>query len=156
MAAIQGVSRNYFKKFKFVFEIAGVAWAGFQTCGDIAIEVAKVEHHEGGSLIPNKSPGRVTVPDVELRRGATTDLDLYNWMQQCVAAGAIGEEPAEKRSPDLVQQDRAGNELRRWTLINAWPIRWKAGDWDNTADEALIESVTLTYDYPTLGGDSAP
>ena len=153
MAAIQGVFRQYYKKFKFRIEIAGVVFGGFQTCGEIAIEVAKIEHFEGGSLIANKSPGRVTVPDVELTRGATDDLDLFSWMQQVVAAGTLLVDPAQKRTIDVVQQDRGGGELRRWTLVNAWPIKWVAGEWDNNADENTMEKVTLAYDYPTLGGD---
>jgi len=155
MAAIQGVTRNFYKKYKFVIEIAGIASFGFQTCGELSIEVAKIEHHEGGSLIPDKSGGRVTVADVELTRGATDDLDMFTWMQQQVALGGVLVNGAQKRSVDLVQQDRNGRELRRWTLMNAWPVKWVAGDWDNNADENTIEKVTLTYDYPTPGGDSA-
>jgi len=155
MAAIQGVNRRYYKKFKFLVEIDGVVFAGFQTCGEIAIEVAKIEHHEGGSLIPNKSPGRVSVPDVELTRGATDDLDFYQWCQETVAQGAVLVDDEEKRNLEIVQQDRAGNELRRWKLFGAFIVKWKAGDWDNNADENTMESITITYDYPTLGGDAA-
>ncbi len=35
---------------------------------------------------------------------------------------------------------------RRWSLFQAWPIKFVAGDWDNESDENVIESVTLTYD----------
>ena len=150
---IQGVSRQYHKKFKFVVEIAGIAFAGFRSCSDIRIQVATIEQSEGGSLIPNKSPGRVTVPPVTLSRGATDDLDLYLWMQQVVAVGGILEGQAFKRTIDIVQLRRSGSELRRWTLFNAYPIDWKAGDWDNEADENTIEEVILAYDFPTLGGD---
>jgi hypothetical protein len=38
--------------------------------------VANVQYHEGGSLIPNKSPGRLTFSDVTLERGATSDQEL--------------------------------------------------------------------------------
>ncbi|MCH8826994.1 MAG: DUF1501 domain-containing protein [Chloroflexi bacterium] len=54
--AILGIQRNYYKKFSFVIEIAGVAHAGFVTCSPIQIQVAKIEHREGGALIPNKPP----------------------------------------------------------------------------------------------------
>ena len=37
--------------------------------------------------------------------------------------------------------------LRRWTLTRAWPVKFVAGDWDNDADEIVIESVTLTFDF---------
>ena len=52
-----------------------------------------------------------------------------------------------KRNLDIVQQDRDGTTLRRWSLTGAWPVKFVAGDWDNEADENVIESVTLTYDF---------
>ena len=48
---------------------------------------------------------------------------------------------------DIVQQDRNGKTLRRWSLSNAWPTKFVAGEWDNEADENVIESLTLTYDF---------
>ena len=50
-----------------------------------------------------------------------------------------------KRNIDIVQQDRDGSTLRRWSLSSAWPVKFVAGDWDNEADENVIESVTLTF-----------
>lgn len=148
--AIYGVERVYFKKFKFVVEILGVKYAGFKSCSEIAFEVAKIEQWEGGSLIPNKSPGRVTIPDVTLERGATADIELYTWMQQVVAMDAILLEPQHKRTIDVVQQDRKGNPVRRWTLVGAWPTKFVGGAWDNGSDENTMESVTLAYDYPII------
>jgi hypothetical protein len=46
-----------------------------------------------------------------------------------------------------VQQDRDGTTLRRWSLSRTWPVKFVAGDWDNEADENVIESVTLTFDF---------
>jgi len=150
--AIFGLTRSYYKKFKFQVEILGVVFAGFKSCGEIGIEVAAVEEYEGGALIPQSSPGRVTIPTVELARGATDDLDLYLWMQQVVGADAVLVDPDYKRTIDIVQQNRRGSELRRWTLVNAWPIKWVGGEWDNSADENTVEKITLKYDYPILGG----
>jgi len=147
---IRGVTKQYHKKFTFLIEIRGVISAAFRTCGEIGLEIAKIEHFEGGSLIPHKGMGRVTVADVELTRGATSDLDLYNWMQEAVGAGAMLAEDAVKRTLDVVELDRAGTEVRRWTLVNAFPIKWVGGEWDNEVDENTIEKVTLAYDYPVL------
>ena len=63
------------------------------------------------------------------------------------AANAGLNEPEFKRNLDIVQQDRDGSTLRRWSLTGAWPVKFVAGDWDNEADENVIESVTLTYDF---------
>jgi len=47
----------------------------------------------------------------------------------------------------MVQQDRDGTTLRRWTLTFAWPVKLVAGGWDNESDENVIVSVTLPYDF---------
>ena len=144
-----GNPRSFHKKFKFIVEIDGVASAGFQKCSELSVEVANVQYFEGGSLIPNKSPGRLTFADVTLERGATMDRDLFTWLEMvAVAAANAGlNEPAFKRNLDIVQQDRDGSTLRRWSLTGAWPVKFVAGEWDNEADENVIESVTLTYDF---------
>src|SRR5690606_6624903 len=144
-----GNPRSFHKKIKFIVEIDDVVHAGFQKCSELSVEVANVQYFEGGSLIPNKSPGRLTFADVTLERGATSDRDLFDWFVQVAdaAANAGLNEPQFKRNLDIVQQDRDGSTLRRWSLNGAWPVKFVAGDWDNEADENVIESVTLTFDF---------
>lgn len=72
---------SFHKKFNFIVEIDDVAHAGFQKCSELSVGVANVQYFEGGSLIPNKSPGRLTFVDVTLERGATQDRDLFDWLQ---------------------------------------------------------------------------
>ena len=146
--AVIGNPRSFHKKFKFLAEFDDIGHAGFQKCSELSVEVANVQYFEGGSLIPNKSPGRLTFSDVTLERGATSDRDLFDWLQQVADASANAGlvEPEFKRNLDIVQQDRDGTTLRRWSLFQAWPIKFVAGDWDNESDENVIESVTLTYD----------
>jgi phage tail-like protein len=143
-----GTPRSFHKKFKFIVQIDGFGSSGFQKCSELSMEIAKVEYFEGGSLIPNKSPGRVTFSDVTLDRGATKDKDMYEWARATtnVASNTGLVDDRYKRTLDIVQQDRDGRTLRRWRLLNAWPVKFNAGDWDNEADENVIESMTLTYD----------
>ena len=146
--AIIGNPRTFAKKFKFLIEADDIGHAGFQKCSELSVEVANVQYFEGGSLIPNKSPGRLTFSDVTLERGATEDRDLFDWFQDvAITASGLGLTGVRfKRGVDIVQQDRDGTTLRRWALSRAWPVKFVAGDWDNEADENVIESVTLTYD----------
>lgn len=149
MAGVVGSARSYYKKFKFIVEIDGVAYAGFQKCSALESEVAVVEQSEGGALFPNKSAGRIKFTDITLDRGATDDLDLFNWYKEVAnaAANAGLVDPNYKRNLDIVQQDRDGTTLRRWRVTRAWPSKFSAGEWDNDADENVMESLTLTYDY---------
>jgi phage tail-like protein len=149
---IIGTPRTFHKKFAYVVQCDGLASAGFQKCSELSVEVAAIDYYEGGALIPNKSPGRLTFSDVTLERGATKDQDLFDWFSEVAnaAANAGLVEPRFKRSLDLVQLDRDGSTLRRWSLSGAWPIKFVAGAWDNESDENVIESVTLTYDFFTI------
>lgn len=143
-----GTPRVFDKKFKFLVEIDGVVSAKFQKCSELSAEIAKVEYHEGGAVIPDKSPGKVTVSDLTLERGACRDADLFTWFKQVIDITAqTGQiDPQFKRSLDIVQLDRDGSELRRWTVTGAWPTKFVAGAWDNEADENVIESVVLAID----------
>jgi phage tail-like protein len=148
-----GTPRTFHKRFKFVVQVDGLVSAGFQKCSELSAEIANVEYYEGGSLIPNKSPGRLTFSDVTLERGATEDHELFDWFEDvAVTSSGLGLTDVDyKRNLDIVQQDRDGTTLRRWTLTRAWPTKFVAGEWDNEADENVIESVTLTYDFFELG-----
>lgn len=154
---IIGTPRSYFDKFKFRIEIDGVAYAGFSKCSELSVEVAKIEHWEGGSLIPDKSPGRATFADITLEQGATTDMDLYRWFEQVldVSAGLGGRGVTGtlyKRNLEIILLDRADQIKQRWKVSQAWPTKFQAGEWDNNSDEKVITSVTLAYDkfVPTI------
>ena len=86
--------------------------------------------------------------DVTLERGATQDRDLFDWFSDvAITSSGIGLTDNDyKRNLDIVQQDRDGTTLRRWSLSNAWPTKFVAGEWDNESDENVIESVALVYD----------
>ena len=139
---------NWYKKFKFVVEIDGIARAAFTRCSELAVEAANVAHREGGRLQPHNAPGLVTFPEITLERGATDDFDLYNWFKDTFDAGAgTGlTTPDIYRTFDIVQLDRAGNEVERYTVFDAYCRRFAAGDWDNDADEVRIESVIIQPD----------
>lgn len=152
-----GSPRSFHKKFKFVIEIDSIAYAGFNKCSELSMEIAKIEYYEGGALIPKKDPGRVTVSDITIERAACSDQDLWNWLKQVVdltadgggGTGAQGQglrDPLFRRDFDIVQLERDGEELRRWTITGAWPTKFVAGEWDNDADENVIETLTLAID----------
>ena len=154
-----GAPRTHHDKFKFLVQIDGFDSAAFNKCSELSVEAAKIEYNEGGTLIPNKSAGRLTFSDVTLERGVAQDDDMYDWfsevadssIQSSLIVGAglgVGLlDPLYKRDLDIMQQDRDGATLKRWRIFQAFPIKFTAGEWDNDADEKTIEMVTLTYDF---------
>lgn len=146
---ITGQPRDFYKKFKFVVQIDNVNYAGFQKCSALEAEISKVTHREGGTLIADQSPGLVNFTDVTLERGATDDHDLWDWFEQGanVVANTGVASPNHERNLDIVQQNRDGTERKRWRVVRAWPTKFVAGEWDNDADENVIEKITLTFFY---------
>lgn len=140
---------NWYKKFKYVIEIDGIARAAFTTCSDLRVNAETVAYREGGRLHAHKAPGLVEFPPITLSRGATNDFDLYSWFRDTfdAAAGTGLVTPDLYRTMDIVQQDRAGNEVERYTIYQAWCKEFSAGDWDNNANETRMEQVVIECDY---------
>lgn len=141
-----GAPKRFHKKFKFLVQIDGVTSAGFQKAGPLKAMVGVVKYREGGQLMATKDPGLVDFDDITLERGMTVDQDLHNWFKDVVdvlaETGKVGE--AMKRHLDLVQQDRDGSEVARYRVFSCWPNEYQHGEWDNNAEEVVIESVKLT------------
>src|SRR3954469_13871898 len=119
---LAGTIKSFDKKFKFKVEIDGFQFADFMKCSGLEVEIETVEHREGGSLVPNKSPGLVKFTEITLERGVTSNVDFFTWVSTVVALAAAGVgsaatgeiDPVYKRNVDIVQLDRDGSELKRW------------------------------------------
>jgi phage tail-like protein len=147
-----GRPRRLDHKYSFIVEVDGFASAAFNKSSLIKWTAAKVELYEGGALYPEREAGRITVDDVTLERGTGRDRDMYDWANQVVDfVKQGGDVPQDyKRNIEVVQLARDRSEVERWTLYNAWPCEFEAGDWDNDADEVRIEKIVLCYDFPQL------
>lgn len=144
---ILGEPVDHHHKYSFIVEIDDFNRAAFTKCSALEAEIAKILIWEGGSLVARKEPGRVTFSDVTLERGVTDDPECYRWFQDCYSAvkDTGKASPEFIRNADIVVLDRDRTELLRWTLEESWVTKFVAGEWDNEADEATMESITLTF-----------
>lgn len=144
---LQGTPIKYHHKYRFKVQIDNFAHARFQECSALEMEIAKIEMWEGGSLTAHKEPGRLTYSDITLQRGITQNEDCYNWLKQVVSAHRdVGRVMNRiKRNVEIVQFGRNGQTRRRWVLEECFPVKFVAGEWNNTQDEANIEQLTLTF-----------
>jgi phage tail-like protein len=145
-----GQPRTFNKKYAFQLSLDGFNWAGFMKCSELKTTTAVIKHREGGTLLPQKSAGLSDFPPITLERGAVTgDIDMYLWMSEVISGPAnLGvKEVAYKRNGDLVQLDRDGEILKRYSIFWAFPTEFTAGEWDNSSDENVIEKLVLEYDY---------
>lgn len=148
--AVIGSPRNYDKRFLFAVEIDGLEVAWFSAISSLEAEIGVVEQFEGGQLTAaDKSLGLVKFADLTLSIGTTNNRELYDWWLQVVnvAANSGLVDALYKKNLAIVQKDRDGSTKRRWTLYDAFPMKFKAGEWDASAEENVVQEMTLAYRY---------
>ena len=133
---------------KFHVEIGDIKEAAFSECSGLEIDTEVFEYQEGGlNEYAHKLPGRFKLANVTLKRGFAKSNELYNWfsdMQKNLLGGKSlreGEKAVIKQVTITLHSTTVQKELMRWTLQDAFPVKWigpgfKAGE-DATAIEIL-------------------
>lgn len=153
MPDARGRPGNFYDKARFLVEIDGVRYAGFQTVSDVSGAFAVKVYDDGASSIPFKKAGKEDYPNVTLEQGASEDQDLEDWwklVRSSVRGNGVLPD-AYKRNVTIVQIDEAQNRLREITLFNAFPVNMVMGSWDAGDKEGfVIKSLELAYDEPEV------
>jgi phage tail-like protein len=131
-----------YKSFSFLVEIDGVASAGFRSVSGLAAEAEVVEYREGADRLTSsrKLPGRVTYPNVTLRRGLTTSRELWDWWQT-VRDGTL-----QRRTVLIVLLNDAREPVLRWRLREAWIVRIEYSELEASKNEIAIETIELAHE----------
>ena len=84
------------------------------------------EYAEGGqNEYTHKLPGRLTWPNLVLKRGLTDDNLLLEWILSCSGDGlgaSGGKVP--RHSATVTLFDSTHKAVRRWNVRDALPVRW--------------------------------
>lgn len=86
----------------------------------IESEIEVIEYQDGDDPVVHKRPGRVKYGDITLKREFVKDDALREWYKKVLAG------TTDRKSGSVIYLDRAGNEVMRYNLFEAWPCRWKA------------------------------
>ncbi|MEY2973819.1 MAG: hypothetical protein RIR49_239 [Actinomycetota bacterium] len=129
---------------QFGLEIDGVELARFTGISGLGYESEVVTFQDtlaDGKIVTRKRPGRISFPDIVLKRGLSADNALVDWYQT-VVDGAV-----ERKSGSIVIYDQTSSEIGRWNFENAWISKWSASDLDAGTDDIMIEEITIAHEY---------
>ena len=129
---------------QFGLEIDGVELARFTAVSGLGYESEVVTFQDtlaDGKVITRKRPGRISFPDIVLKRGLSADNALVEWYQS-VVDGQV-----ERKSGSVVIYDQTSTEIGRWNFENGWIAKWSASDLDAGSDDIMIEEVTIAHEY---------
>lgn len=128
------------RNFRFRVEIDNFPSAAFSEVFIEPTTTEVIEYREGSEAARvRKLPGLTRFGNVTLKRGVTTSLDLVNWHLQVVR----GEIATARRSVTIVVLDDAGNDIARFNVSDAWPIKYDPGDLNAKGNEVFIELLEL-------------
>lgn len=128
-------------RFNFLVEIDGVATAGFSEVSGLAAEIEPIDYREGSDpMTVRKLPGVRKFSNVTLKRGLTTNRDLWQWFKTGLE-GAL-----QRRTVRIVLLDDDRTPVARWTLRNAWLSKWEGPQLMAAGSDVAIESIELVHE----------
>lgn len=129
-------------KFRFKLEIDGIDVAGFSEISGFDATIEPIEYREGNmsAETPLKVAGLRKYGNITLKKGIISTHALYDW-------AAIGLTKAvERKTVTVSLLDEEQKAVASWQVINAWPTKYTAPDFNATSNEIAIESLELAHE----------
>jgi phage tail-like protein len=131
--------------FNFALQLEGAIAGYFTECSGIGSENDIIEHKvvdDQGHEIVRKIPGRLKWQDVTLKRGITSDLEIWKWREQ-VVTGKIAD---ARKNISIIMMDRTYTPVAQWNFTNAWPSKVSGPSLKSDSNEFGIEEVTIVHE----------
>lgn len=128
--------------FNFRVEIDKTSVASFRECGGLTATTDSVDYREGKdvSLNPRKLPALSKVTNITLKRGWTTNQDLWKWYKNILNG------VPDRRNGAIVLQDEQHNDVLRWNFENGWICKWEGPAMNATSNDVAIESIEICHE----------
>ena len=131
-------------KFRYRVEIDGLDAGGFSEVTGFDVSIDVMEYREGDMVqTPYKIPGLKKYGNITLKKGLTDSLVMYEWL----ITGVDG--PVDRKTITITSLDESEQPVASWQVINAWPVKYTAPDFNATSSEVAIETVEIAHEGMT-------
>jgi phage tail-like protein len=131
----------------FLVEVDGESVGRFIEVSGLEVNIDVMEHEEGGeNFFVHKLPGRITWPNLTLKRGVTQSNNLLAWIDKSAAGGFEAEGNKLTRSTLAVTLvSAAGARLRSWNFEGAFPVKWVGPSFATSSDDHPMEELEIAH-----------
>jgi phage tail-like protein len=131
--------------FHFAVDIQGVVQGFFTECSGLGSETEIVEHKvvKDGVEVVMKIPGRLKWENIVMKRGITSNMDIWTWRKQVETGDVAG----ARRDGSIVMFDQTLSEVARWNFIRGWPSKVTGPSVKSDSNEIGVEELTITHEY---------
>jgi phage tail-like protein len=131
----------------FLFEVDGVDIGSFMEVNGLEVSVETEDVSEGGqNSFVHKLPGRMTWPNITLKRGVTKQDALLKWLNE--ASGetfTANKNKLTRKSAAITLLDRTGKRLMSWNFVDAFPVKWTGPTFATGSSEAPTEQLEIAH-----------
>lgn len=131
----------------FTFTVDALEIGSFAEVSGLAVQMGVEEVNEGGNnQAAIKLPGRLTWPNIVLKRGITNNNALFEWIRECSGDGyATRHNSFTPRTGSLTVYSPGHEPVRTWSFIEAFPVRWTGPQWSATGATAAVEELEICH-----------
>ena len=131
----------------FLVEIDDVEIGRFMEVRGLQVDVEVEEVQEGGeNNFVHKLPGRMTWPNIVLKRGITQTDSLLTWLNGSSGEGfATAGNKLTRKSGAITLLAADGTRLRAWNIDGAFPIKWTGPTFAVTSTDAAVEELEIAH-----------
>jgi len=131
--------------FNFLLELEGAIAGYFTECSGVGSENEIVEHKvvdNNGHEVVRKIPGRLKWQDISLKRGITSDLNIWAWREDVVKGDMNG----ARKNISITMLDREYKPVAIWNFQNAWPSKVTGPSFKSDDNSFGVEEVTVVHE----------
>lgn len=132
--------------YNFSLDIQGQVQGFFTEVSGLGSETEVAEHTvvgENGQQIVMKVPGRLKWEDITLKRGITSNMDMWEWRKMIEEGNVDG----ARRNGSIVMYNQSGVEVARWNFVNAWPKKVSGPSPKSDSNEIGVEEMILVHEF---------
>ncbi len=126
---------------RFWVDLGDIHVASFMECSALTIETEVFEYAEGGlNGYTHKLPTRTKYGNITLKRGLDETQDLHSWYLDTVSGNI------KKQNISIILYDPLGKEVQRWSLQNAFPVKWSGPDHKVDSGALAVETIEFAHE----------
>jgi len=132
---------------RFVFEVSGLTIGAFTSVSGLSVQIDTEELAEGGqNQFTHKLPGRMKWPNIVLKRGITDTDALFEWLAECSGDGLEkNKNKVKRRSGSVKLMDSKGKVVRRWSFVDAYPVKWSGPQLAASSRDLAVEELEVCH-----------
>lgn len=139
---------NPYSNFNFIVESGGAELGAFTEISGLDSENTPIEYREGNDATSasRQLPGVEKYPPVQLKRGITGNLALWEWRKEVRDGGTVFPMSRNVTIKLLDETHNRDKPAMTWTLTNAWPTKLTGPTLSAKGNDFAIEQLDLVHE----------